>query len=146
LILYLDTSSLIKLYVEEDGSTEIENLVIEASLVCTSVVAYPEARSAIARLCREGALTAEEQLLTKSALNKDWPHYLVLDVTPQVCEAAGDLAEKHALRGFDSVHLASFLDFADRDLSEPVRFSSFDDRLNTAAKAERPEVQVPTRR
>jgi hypothetical protein len=39
LILYLDTSSLIKLYVEEHGSAEVEDLVSEASLVCTSVVA-----------------------------------------------------------------------------------------------------------
>lgn len=46
MILYLDTSSLIKLYVEEDGSSEIESLVEQATLVCTSVVAYPEARSA----------------------------------------------------------------------------------------------------
>jgi hypothetical protein len=49
LILYLDTSSLVKLYVEEDGSPEVERLAIEASLVCTSVIAYAEARSAFAQ-------------------------------------------------------------------------------------------------
>jgi hypothetical protein len=42
LILYLDTSSLIKLYVEENGSSEIESLVGQASLVCTSVVALKD--------------------------------------------------------------------------------------------------------
>jgi predicted nucleic acid-binding protein len=137
LILYLDTSSLIKLYVEENGSSEIESLVKEASLVCTSVVAYPEARSALARLCREGALTLEEHALTKADLDKDWPRYLVIEVTPAVWRAAGDLAEKHALRGFDSLHLASFLSLAGERLGEPTRFSSFDDRLNGAARAER---------
>ena len=137
MILYLDTSSLIKLYVEESGSSEIESLVNEASLVCTSVVAYPEARSALARLCREGALTLEEHALTKADLDKDWPRYLVIEVTPAVRRAAGDLAEKHALRGFDSLHLASFLYLAGERLGEPARFSSFDDRLNGAARAER---------
>jgi len=34
LILYLDTSSLIKLYVEESGSRDVEALVAVASLVC----------------------------------------------------------------------------------------------------------------
>lgn len=48
LIVYLDTSSLIKLYIEESGSAEVERLVEKASLVCTSVIAYPEARSALA--------------------------------------------------------------------------------------------------
>jgi predicted nucleic acid-binding protein len=120
LILYLDTSSLIKLYVEEHGSAEVEDLISEASLVCTSVVAYPEARSAIARLCREGSLTEEEHLLIKRNLNEDWPHYLVLEATPGICEAAGDLAEKHALRGFDSLdHLRAPPGPAGRRISLP---------------------------
>lgn len=136
MILYLDTSSLIKLYIEENGSSEVESLIREASLVCTSVIAYPEARSALARLCREGALTAEEQALTKSDLVEDWAHYLAVEVTPTIWRSAGDLAEKHALRGFDSLHLASFLYLASEGLGETVRFSSFDDRLNTAARAE----------
>jgi predicted nucleic acid-binding protein len=136
LILYLDTSSLIKLYIEENGSSEVERLVNEASLVCTSVVAYAEARSALARLCREGGLTAEEHALAKADLDDDWIHYLALEVTSAVWRAAGDLAEKHALRGFDSLHLASFLYLAGAGLGEPVRFSSFDDRLNGAARTE----------
>lgn len=108
MILYLDTSSLIKLYVEESGSSEIESLVGQATLVCTSVVAYPEARSALARLCREGALTPDEHSLTKADLDEDWPRYLAIEVSGTVWREAGELAERHALRGFDSLHLASF--------------------------------------
>lgn len=136
MILYLDTSSLIKLYIEENGSSEVAGLVSEASLVCTSVIAYAESRSALARLCREGSLSSEEHALLKADLDEDWSHYLALEVTSDVWRAAGDLAEKHALRGFDSLHLASFLFLADSALGEPVQFSSFDDRLNGAARAE----------
>ena len=136
MILYLDTSSLIKLYVEESGSRDVEGLVAGASLVCTSVIAYPEARSALARLCREGNLTSEEHALSKANLEEDWPDYLALEVTPEVWRAAGNLAEKHALRGFDSLHLASFLHLTGGDLGETVQFSSFDGRLNDAARAE----------
>lgn len=137
MILYLDTSSLIKLYVEESGSAEVDRLVGEATLTCTSVVAYAEARSALARLGREGGLTAEEQTLAKVDLDQDWPHYLSVEVTPEIWRTAGDLAEKHALRGFDSIHLASFLYLASADLGDPLLFSSFDDRLNRAARTER---------
>jgi predicted nucleic acid-binding protein len=136
LILYLDTSSLVKLYVEERGSADIEHLVGEASLGCTSVIAYAEARSALARICRQGSLTAEEHSVAKADLDRDWPRYLSLDVTPEVWRTAGDLAEKHSLRGFDSLHLASFLYLASANLGEPVQFSSFDGRLNDAARAE----------
>ena len=136
MILYLDTSSLVKLYVAENGTPEIERLVVEATLVCTSVVAYAETRSALARLCRDGALSLDEHAVAKTDLDRDWPHYLALEVREDISQTAGDLAEEHALRGFDSIHLASFLHLAKADLGEPVRFSSFDDRLNSAARIE----------
>jgi predicted nucleic acid-binding protein len=135
LILYLDTSSLVKLYVEESGTQETERLVDGALLVCTSVVAYAEARSALARLCRERKLSEKDHEIAKADLDEDWPRYLAIEVTREIWKAAGDLAEKHALRGFDSLHLASFLHLAHADLGEPAQFSSFDDRLNNAANA-----------
>ncbi|HEX5760985.1 MAG TPA: type II toxin-antitoxin system VapC family toxin [Thermoanaerobaculia bacterium] len=136
MILYLDTSSLVKLYVSEEGSDEVWRLVAEASLVATSVLAYPEARSAFARLRREQAVTAREAERLKADLEQDWPRYLALDVGEPVWRRAGDLAERHALRGFDSLHLASFLSLASAGLGEAVRFSAFDERLNVAALAE----------
>lgn len=136
MILYLDTSSLIKLYVEEPSTPEVYLQVAAASLVCTSVVAYAEARSALARLCRGGSLSPEEHARTKTDLDKDWQHYLMIDATPEVWRAAGDLAEAHALRGCDSIHLASFLHLIRTDLGEPVLFSSFDDRLRQASRRE----------
>lgn len=51
--LYLDTSSLVKLYVTESGSDVVRQLVGGAKVVATSVVAYPETRAALARLRRE---------------------------------------------------------------------------------------------
>jgi len=142
LILYLDTSSLVKLYVEESGTPETERLVDEALLVCTSVVAYAEARSALARLRREQKLSEEEHEFAKADLDEDWPRYLALDVTREVWHAAGNLAERHALRGFDSIHLASLLHLTHTDLGEPVQFSSFDDHLNGAVRAETGEALV----
>lgn len=136
MILYLDTSSLVKLYVSESGSDETQALVAEASLVATSVVAYPEARSAFARLRREQAVTAREVELLKTDFERDWPRYLAVEVSEPIWRHAGDLAERHALRGFDSLHLASFLSLASADLGEPVQFSAFDERLNAAALAE----------
>src|SRR5262249_50912507 len=108
-ILYLDTSSLIKLYIEEPGTPEVYLQIATTSLVCTSVIATAEPRGASARLCREGSLSPEEHARTKTDLDKDWKHYLMIDATPEVWRAAGDLAEAHALRGCDSIHLASFL-------------------------------------
>jgi len=136
MIVYLDTSSLVKLYVEEEGSDEVRQLLSDAEAVATCAVAYAEARAAFARLSRERHVTPAAHRRIKAALDADWPRYVVVHVTDAVCLRAGELAERRALRGFDAVHLASYLalvESADVDLA----FSSFDRSLARAATAER---------
>ena len=132
--LYVDTSSLVKLYVTEAGSEVVRQLVSDATVVATSVVAYAETRAALARLRREGVLTTSKLMSAKRAFEEQWPTYLTLEATDSVCRAAGELAEKYSLRGFDSIHLASFAEVGRRAGTDDMRFSSFDDRLNQAAR------------
>ncbi len=132
--LYLDTSSLVKLYVAEDGSDLVRQLVGEASVVATSVIAHAEARAALARLRREGGLGASQFASAKREFEEQWPDYLALEVTDSLSRAAGDLAERYGLRGFDSIHLASFAEVTRRAGTRGTVFSSFDDRLNQAAQ------------
>lgn len=133
--LYLDTSSLVKLYVAEAGSDAVRRLVDDADVVATAAIAYPEARAALARRRREGDLPARAFSAAKRALDDDWPRYLTVDVTAPLCREAGSLAERHALRGYDSVHLAAFLQVARAAGKAAVRFSCFDERLTRAARA-----------
>ena len=135
MIAYLDTSSLVKLYVEEEGSSLARNLVERAEVVATSVVAYPEARAVLSRQRVEGGLTAAGYDRVKEDFEQDWPRYLTVEVSEAVYRSAGDLAEKHRLRGFDSLHLASYLSLYG-DGARQIRFSSFDEALNRAARKE----------
>ena len=132
--LYLDTSSLVQLYVTESGSEVVRQLVDDANVVATSVVAYPETRAALARLRREGVLTAAKLKSAKREFDEQWPTYLSLEATDSLCRAAGELAEKYSLRGFDSIHLASFAEVSRRAGIDDTRFSRFDGRLNQAAE------------
>ena len=133
--LYLDTSSVIKLYVSESGSEAVRALVGAASVVTTSVVTYAETRAALARLRRERAMTGSALLAAKKAFQEQWPAFLALDATDSLSREAGDLAEKYRLRGFDSIHLASYAEVARRAGPRDTQFSSFDDRLNRAARS-----------
>ncbi len=133
--LYLDTSSLVKLYIAEPGTDAVRELVGRATIVATSAIAYPETRAALARRHRESALRAAAFALAKRTLDEDWPRYLAVEVTTSICREAGDLAERYRLRAYDGVHLASFLEIARRAGVAASRFSSFDDRLNRAARA-----------
>ncbi len=134
MILYLDTSSLVKLYVDEPGSAEVRKQVDQAEIVTASVVAYPEARAALARRRRERSLTVTAHRRAREAFHADWPRILALDVSFPLARSAGDLAERHRLRGFDALHLASFLRIAQEFPGERVAFSSADRVLERAAR------------
>jgi predicted nucleic acid-binding protein len=132
--LYLDTSCLVKLYVTEPGTDSVRAQVDRATIVATSTIAYPEARAALARRHRERALGRAAFGAAKQKLEDDWPRYFAVQVTESLCRDAGNLAERYGLRGYDSVHLASFLEVARRAGVPAAEFSSADDRLNAAAR------------
>jgi predicted nucleic acid-binding protein len=133
--LYLDTSSLVKLYVTEAGSDAVRKLVDGASVVATSTIAYAETRAALARRRRERALRPRTFASAKTTFEAEWPRYFTVDVTSALCRRAGEFAERYRLRAYDSVHLAAFAEVAREAGVQDTRFSSFDDALNRAARS-----------
>ena len=131
--LYLDTSSLVKLYVTEPGSDAVRKLVDAATIVATSSIAYTETRAALARRRRELALRPAAFASAKRAFEAEWPKYFTVEVTSALCHQAGEFAERYRLRAYDSVHLAAFAEVAREAGVRDTRFSSFDDALNHAA-------------
>ncbi len=130
MILYLDTSSLVKLYIDEEHSDLVHAWANRAEVLSTSRVGYPEAVAAVARRWREGDLDDEAFHAIRQALADQWPAFSSVDLNEQ---AAADLAARHFLRGFDAIHLAAALEVVAGAGAAPVFFSSFDLRLNRAA-------------
>lgn len=133
--LYLDTSSLVKLYVAEPGSDAVRKLVDAASVVATSSIAYTETRAAMARRRRERTLRPAAFASANKTFEAEWPKYFVVDVTLALCRQAAEFAERYRLRAYDSVHLAAFAEVAREAGVRDTRFSSFDHALNRAAKS-----------
>ena len=135
MILYLDSSSAVKLYVEEEDSANVERIVEAADRVSSSRIAYAEIRAAMAAAWRAGRLPERPYRGLVQAFDEDWRHYVRVSPSEAVVRLAGNLAEKHGLRGYDAVHLASALSLKKLTL-EDVSFSSRDQDLSNAASAE----------
>jgi len=135
MVIYLDTSSLVKLYVEEQDSSKVADLVRSSKVIATSLIAYAEARSAFARRFRENAFTPHQYKRLVSFFNEDWDNYLIVRLTKELVWLAGDLAERRRLRGFDAIHLSSALTLR-QELSAPVIFSCSDRNLQKASRLE----------
>lgn len=132
MILYLDTSALVKLFVDEPAREVTVAAVAAAANGCTSAAAYVETRSAFARKLGEGSLDDADHRRLVRAFDLRWPALLRRELTLALAFQAGELAERFRLRGYDAVHLASALDFQ-RRFGE-ITFLGFDDRLNAAAE------------
>ena len=130
--LYLDTSALVKLYVEEEGSPVVRSAVEQASFVATSALAYVEARAAFVRRSYEKEISAAAYRTIKQDLDADWHHYLVVEITNSLILESARLAEVHRLRAYDAVHLAAAKTVCGK-LQDTFIFGCWDHRLEKAA-------------
>lgn len=133
MILFCDTSALVKLYIVEPESTALKALMAEAEAVAVCRIAWAETHAALSRRAREVPEDAPAIEHAKSALAADWSHFVVLEITQSLVERAGEYADTFALRGYDSVQLAAAAEAASI-AQTPVTFACFDARLNKAAK------------
>ena len=133
---YFDTSALIKLFVDERGSERVSRLVRQARSVATAKIAYAEVYAGLARRRRSGDLSVAEYDRTRRLFELEWHGYIRLDLRDDILVLARDLTQRHPLRGFDAIHLASALNLRGT-VHEEVTFVAADGRLVRAAEAER---------
>jgi predicted nucleic acid-binding protein len=133
LILFCDTSALVKLYILEDSSREMQALARVATAIAVCRIAWAEIMATLARRAREVPNDAESIEIVRKSLRADWPRYAVVEVTQPLVELAGEYADTFALRGYDSVQLAAARTLQDM-AGEEVQFACFDTRLGKAAR------------
>jgi uncharacterized protein len=126
MIAYFDTSALMKCVVEEPGSEVAMQVWDAAETIVSSVLVYPEVRAAASAAHRGVRLIASELRRAVRAIDRMYEDMSLVGVDGDLTRYAGVLAERHGLRGYDAVHLASVLDVSaprvvvttwDRDLS-----------------------------
>jgi uncharacterized protein len=133
LILFCDTSALVKLYILEDSSREMHALARAASAIAVCRIAWAEMMAGLARRAREFPNDADAIEVVCKRLRTDWPRYIVVEVTQALVELAGEYADTFALRGYDSVQLAAARTLQDM-AGEETQFACFDTRLGKAAR------------
>ncbi len=140
MILFVDTSALVKLYIDEKGSEAMAARARESRLA-SSILAYAEIYATFARRRREDLLTEDEHSSSTDRFERDWQSVIVVPMRPEVARRVPDLVGRHPLRGADAVHLASALSLAEAGLE--VTFAASDARLLAATAGEGLEMFDP---
>ncbi len=132
MLVFADTSALIKLFLDEPDSHAVIELAA-AGTVCVCRITWAEAMAAFARRAREQPSDTNLIDRAKRTFARHWPRLSIVDVSQSLVERAGDYADAFALRGYDAIQLAAAQELAIA-LPHATSFACFDARLNKAAR------------
>ncbi len=133
MILYLDSSAIVKQYVFELGSMEVQSAVGESEINATTVMSRAEVTAAFKKAVRVGALQENDAKAALRNFGRGWPGLVRTRVTERLLRHASSLAWTHDLRGYDAVHLASAAAWQEA-VGRAVTVASFDQSLWLAAR------------
>jgi predicted nucleic acid-binding protein len=139
---YADSSALVKRHIPEVGSSWFQALVdpIAGNVITTARISMAEVYSALNRRIREATLDAADY--THIVADFDAlcaTQYTLVELTALIVERARVLLERHPLRAYDAVQLASALTANDALAAAglpALTFLSADHRLLNAAQME----------
>jgi len=134
LILYFDSSALVKRYVEEQGTSDVLGWMDTSDLNGTVLVTRSEVVAAITRAKRMRYVSQEDTRKFLDTFHREWSSFQRLPVSETLVARADALACEHNLRGYDAIHLASALTWQEL-LDLPVTVVTYDMELAAAAQA-----------
>jgi predicted nucleic acid-binding protein len=133
MILYVDASCLLKHYVLEEASGDVDAWIAHADFVATACTSLAEAAAELAR--RPPWIQPSRKVRGRALekLTEDWADYIVIETDER---RAAAIAWRRHVGGPEATHLAAALTIADMAAPVAVVFSSFDRELCRAAREE----------
>ncbi|MCX6053306.1 MAG: type II toxin-antitoxin system VapC family toxin [Chloroflexi bacterium] len=133
MILYLDTSALVKRYLIESGSKEVNVLIEQAEIVGSSILLSVEMAAALAKAVRLNLVDAHDAEGSWQDFLSQWPTFTRIALTPTLVDRASRLAWEWGLRGYDAIHFGSALVWQE-NLETSITLATYDRELWTSAK------------
>ncbi|MPZ65045.1 MAG: PIN domain-containing protein [Pseudonocardiaceae bacterium] len=113
---YFDTSAFVPLLVVEPSTALCRRFWDDTDAVVSCRLLYVEVAAALAQAARMGRLTEAQRRSAVGRLDEMWDEFEVVEVDELLVRQAADLAQSHALRGYDAVHCASAHQLDDDDI------------------------------
>ena len=134
MILFCDTSALMKLYAQEAHSSAVRTAVKKASATLVSLITWVEVHAAYSLKQRTQQITQAQVDEGLARLQQEWANFSRTGIDVALAAQAGQLALRFGLRAYDSIQLAS-AHRVHQQLGSAMAFYCFDKQLNAAAVA-----------
>lgn len=133
MIIYLDSSALVKRYIRETGSAEVNDLITGAEAVTTNLISRAEVPAAIMRASRMDIIKPIEAQHAITQFRSEWASLQRLPVTETTVSRAEALVVDYDLRAYAAVHLAAALLWQEA-IGEIMTLATFDHQMWEAAQ------------
>jgi predicted nucleic acid-binding protein len=135
IIHYLDASAWVKRYAREAGSEWLADLLNGWAVFTCASLGFIEVLAALYRRRKGGDLREPDFDAALRTFQEDRRQIIEVQLTDEVMQVADDVVHRFALRGADTVHLASALVVGKRFEGETVTVVTSDRELSAAAQA-----------
>jgi hypothetical protein len=132
--LYIDTSALVRRYLQDRNRTVVLDAMATDDPWCTSALSRTEAQLVLHR----AAVSARQQSVLWRSLRDEWEAFWVVPLDDRGLARAVEIGAAYGVRLVDAIHLA-----AAARLPAPVRYLTFDRQQIPAADALGFEVLSP---
>lgn len=133
MILYLDTSALVKRYIQEAGTDEVIALLESAESVGSASLTKVEMAAAFEKTVRQGWVKRKIAMQAWQDFLDHWSSFTRLNTSSGSIDRASALAWEYGLRGYDAMHLACALLWKET-LETQITMATFDRDLWQASK------------
>lgn len=144
---YLDASATVKAYSEERGADRVEEILEHGTETHISRVCVVEVAAAFFGKTKTGEMRMEEAVSALEEFRLDVENiYRIAEVSPVTTDRAVEVAERHRLRAYDCLQLATALLLQEQRAPlelAPLVLVSSDAELNAAAEGEGLSVEDP---
>lgn len=116
MVVFFDTSSLLKRYIEEKGSREVDPYFIRENSIWISPVTTLEVNAALKRKIADGSIDYNTYNKAVEYWEQDYRNYLVVPYNEKLIVSALDIIKSHGIKTLDAIQLGSAL-LSEADIS-----------------------------
>jgi predicted nucleic acid-binding protein len=135
LVIFIDTSALVKRYFVEEGTREVLGIFEDSYDIRVSAVTKAEAISAFNFRRHRGDISKAEYVRCIDSFFEDFKDFEVVPLSESVESRVQKLAEKYGHKALDNIQLASAL------VMKPGKFVTSDKKLGSIAELEKLKVK-----
>ena len=127
---FLETSALLRALFGEEGGSEVSDRLVRADRIVASRLLKVETERAIHRRALDDADFEKHVAAMEHEARELWARMDLVELSREICDAAGRIAPRLRLRALDALHLATFRRV--QEVDPAIEMMTFDERLRAA--------------